>query len=83
MISKKKDKKSGKVKLGKLSVVKETVKDLESEEMQKVKGGYLVEQYTTNCNASIACASNAVCQTDICASDMTCGGKTCGKKCNP
>jgi hypothetical protein len=82
MVSKKADKK-GKVRVGKLSVKKETVKDLESEEMQKVKGGFLVEQYTTNCANSIACASNAVCKTDICASDMTCGGKTCGKKCNP
>ncbi len=83
MVSKKSRKQSGKVKVGKLSVAKETIKDLESEEMQKVKGGFLVDQNTTNCAASIACASNAVCQTDVCASDMTCGGKTCGKKCKP
>lgn len=83
MVSKKKDEKDGKVKIGKLNVIKETVKDLESEEMRKVRGGYLVEQYTTNCANSRACASEAVCATDVCASDMTCGGKTCGKKCNP
>jgi|GEM_PF-1752977 len=80
---KKTDKKSSKVKVDKLSVKKETVKDLESEEMRKVKGGLLVDPDTTNCAQSIACASQAVCKTDICASDRTCGGRTCGKKCNP
>lgn len=80
---KKTDKKNGKVKIGKLSVKKETIKDLEGAERRKVKGGLLVDPDTTNCAASIACASQAICNTDACASDVTCGGRTCGKRCNP
>lgn len=60
-------KNKSKVKVGKLKVNKETVKDLESEEMNKVKGGFFD---TAGCNFTQA----------TCA---TCAGKTCGKKCLP
>lgn len=67
---KKTDKKSSKVKVGKLSVKKETVKDLKGEEMKKVKGGLLVEPETLKCARTRACASQAVCKTDVCATDL-------------
>lgn len=65
-MTKKKDGKS-KVKVGKLSVKKETVKDLENEEMNKIKGGYFD---TANCDLT----------QQTC---FTCAGKTCGRKCRP
>jgi len=65
MVKKKSDKK--KIKVDKLSVKKETVKDLEDADLKKVKGGFFD---TANCDIT----------QETC---FTCAGKTCGKKCRP
>jgi len=70
MITKKN--KKGKVKINPLKVEKETVQDLDSDEMSKVKGG--------DAGASFFCAPSLACGASLLG---TCGGKTCGKKCRP
>jgi natural product precursor len=70
MVKKKTNK--GKVKIGELKIEKETIQDLDSDEMSKVKGGD--GGATFFCNQSIACGPSLL---------GTCAGKTCGKKCRP
>lgn len=61
-----------KVKINPLKVETETIQDLDSDEMSKVKGGD--GGATFFCNQSIGCGPSLL---------GTCGGKTCGKKCRP
>jgi hypothetical protein len=77
-------KKSNKVKVDRLSVNKETITDLEGDEMEKVKGGNFG-------GPTQACGITGTCPTLLCTlppgvtavGTPGCGGKTSGKKCNP
>lgn len=75
MVKKKTNK--SKVKIGQLNVEKETVKDLDGDEMGKVKGG---DAGTFFCIESLACGPSLL---GTCAGNATCAGRTCGKKCRP
>ena len=69
---KKKDS-AGKLKVNPLQVEKETVQDLDADEMQKVQGGDGATAFL--CDLS---------QGNNCQSLLgTCAGRTCGKKCRP
>lgn len=70
MVTKKSNK--GKIKINPLKVEKETIQDLDDDEMSKVKGGDAGA--TLFCNQSLGCGPSLL---------GTCGGKTCGKKCRP
>ncbi len=70
MVKKKTNK--SKVKIDKLNVEKETIQDLDGDDMNKVKGGDAGATFF--CGQSIGCGPSLL---------GTCAGKTCGKKCKP